>query len=74
MTYHEMFVGSDERYITELSLKIDTQGLNTVAHRVCGNYSRQMLENILAEWDRLFKVFLIIRTVIIMTQLGMMRL
>lgn len=72
MTYNEMFVGSDKRNITELRLKVDTKGLNTVAHRVCGNDSWQMLENILAEWYRLFKVFLIIRTVIIMTHLGVM--
>ena len=74
MTYHEVFVGSDERYITKLRLKVDTKGLNTVAHRVCGHDSWQMLKNILAQWDRLFEVFLIIRTVIIMTHLGVMRL
>jgi hypothetical protein len=45
-TYDQVFVRGNERHVTQLTLQVNSQGLDTVAHAVCGSHTRQVLQEV----------------------------
>ena len=43
---HQVLIGRDERDVSQLVLQVDTEGLNTVAHGVCGRDACKVLQEV----------------------------